>query len=175
MKAWMQKWMVHFPWLKKDRAVHWLVGVGVLGMVLIGLSEWLPRDSDGRDAPVTVTAAQVEQARERRITDLLGAVDGVGHCRVMVTLESSETAVYAADSTRSVTEEGGESASTSYLTVDTSDGPVGLLLTRVQPTVRGVVVVCTGAEDPVVSRRVQSVITTAFHISERRVCVVQQK
>ena len=45
----------------------------------------------------------------------------------------------------------------------------------VKEPVRGVVVVCAGAEDPVVSERVRSVITTVFHISERRVCVVQQK
>ena len=144
-------------------------------MLLIGLSEWLPRRaSSTADTPATVTATQVERALEQRIADLLGSVAGVGRCQVMVTLESGELAVYAADTTHSVTE-GGESGSESYLTVETAEGPEGLLLTRVQPTVRGVVVVCSGAGDPAVCQRVQSVITTAFHISERRVCVVQQK
>lgn len=176
MKEWIGNLSRRFSLTGRDGVVRLLIVLGVAGMLLIGLSEWLPRRSSATaDAPTTVTAAQVEQALEERITDLLGSVAGVGRCRVMVTLENGEQAVYAADTTRSATADGGESGSESYLTVDTADGPVGLLLTRVQPTVRGVVVVCGGADDPAVCQRVESVITTAFHISERRVCVVQQK
>lgn len=174
MKEWLRN-LSHFSLKGRDGAVRLLIALGVAGMLLIGLSEWLPhRPVSEADTPDSVTAAQVEQALEQRIADLLGSVAGVGRCQVMVTLESGEQAVYAADTIHSVTE-GGESGSESYLTVDTSDGPVGLLLTRIQPTIRGVVVVCSGGEDPAVCQRVQSVITTAFHISERRVCVVQQK
>ena len=175
MKEWLQKLGRRFPIGGRDGVIRLLVIAGAAGILLIALSEWLPRSSPAADSSaVAVTASQVEQALEQRITDLLGTVAGVGRCRVMVTLESGEQAVYAADTVRSSTDSG-ENLSESYLTVDTTAGPVGLLLTRVQPTVRGVVVVCTGAEDPAVSQRVQAVITTAFHISERRVCVVQQK
>jgi stage III sporulation protein AG len=52
---------------------------------------------------------------------------------------------------------------------------VGLLLTRIQPTVKGVAVVCGGADDSAVCQRVVDVVTTAFHISDRRVCVVKQE
>jgi len=174
MKEWLRN-LSHFSLKGRDGAVRLLIILGVAGMLLIGLSEWFPRRaSSAADIPATVTATQVEQALEQRIADLLSSVAGVGRCQVMVTLESGEQAVYAADTAHTVTE-GGESGSESYLTVDTAEGPVGLLLTRVQPTVRGVVVVCSGAGDPAVCQRVQSVITTAFHISERRVCVVQQK
>ncbi len=175
MKEWLQKLSRRFPAVGRDGVIRLLVIAGAVGILLIALSEWLPRPSSAADAPaVAVTAVQVEQALEQRITDLLDTVAGVGRCRVMVTLESGEQTVYAADTVRSSTDSG-ENLSESYLTVDTAAGPVGLLLTRVQPTVRGVVVVCAGAEDPAVSQRVQAVITTAFHISERRVCVVQQK
>lgn len=172
-KQWQNLWG-RFSAVGGDAKVRLLVWLGVAGMLLLALTEWLPRRSAAADASLVVSAAQVEQALERRITDLLDTVAGVGRCQVMVTLENGERAVYAADITRSVTE-GGESSTESFLTVDTANGPVGLPLTYIQPTVRGVVVVCAGAEDPTVCRRVQSVITTAFHISERRVCVVQQK
>lgn len=174
MKKWWQNLWGRLTAAGGDRTVRFLVLLGVAGMLLIALTEWWPRRSAVDTSAVTVTATQVEQALESRITDLLDTVAGVGRCRVMVTLENGEQTVYAADTTRSTTD-GGESASESYLTVDTADGPVGLPITRIQPTVRGVVVVCAGAEDPAVSERVRAVITTAFHISERRVCVVQQK
>ena len=168
MKDWLRKRVAGWG---RDRIIRWLVAVGIVGMLLIALSEcWPRRTATDTATALTVTAAQVEQALEQRIADLLGSVAGVGGCRVMVTLESDERMVYAADTTRTDT-----TATDAYLTVDTASGPVGLLLTRIQPTVRGVVVVCAGAADDTVCQRVQSVITTAFHISERRVCVVPQK
>lgn len=174
MKAWWQNVTRRLTG-GGDKTLRLLVGVGIAGMLLLAVSEWIPhRRSVEGSAAVTVTARQVEQALEQRITDLLSTVAGVGRCRVLVTLESEERAVYAADTTDTTTE-GGGSSSSAYLTVDTQTGPVGLLLTRIQPTVRGVVVVCAGGENPAVCARVQAVITTAFHISERRVCVVPQK
>ena len=59
--------------------------------------------------------------------------------------------------------------------MDTDTGPVGLLITRIQPTVKGVAVVCDGGGNAAVQQRVMQVVTTAFHISERRVCVVKAK
>ena len=153
-----------------------LLCVGIAGILLIAVSEVLPRrDRTEKTASVTLTEAQVEQALEKRITALLRQVEGVGACRVMVTLESGTRTVYAADTASSVGPDGNVSQSESYLTVDTDSGPVGLPLTRIQPTVKGVAVVCDGGGDPVVQQRVIQVVATAFHISERRVCVVKQE
>ena len=152
-----------------DRTVRILLGVGLIGILIIALTECLPsRESKDAAALPTATADQVETALERRIADLLAAVSGVGDCRVMVTLESDARAVYAADT--SVTD---TATSEKYLTVDTDSGPVGLLLTTVQPTVKGVVVACEGGSNPAVRERVTAVVATAFHISHRRVCVVK--
>lgn len=162
-----------------NRIRHLLVFVGVVGVALIALSEFLPERPAKSEPPpsddaVTVTAAQVEASMERRITDLLCRVEGVGRCQVLVTLESDARSVYAADTTATTNGEHTTSGE-NILTVDTNTGPVGLLLTRIQPTVKGVVVVCDGASDSAVCQQVAQVITTAFHISDRRVCVVQQK
>ncbi|MBR0446945.1 MAG: hypothetical protein IIX28_00540 [Clostridia bacterium] len=154
-----------------DRTVRILIGVGLCGILLIALTECLPtrRSKDAAALP-TATAAQVETAMEQRITHLLTVVSGVGDCRVMVTLESDARAVYAADT--SVT---ANATSENYLTVDTDNGPIGLRLTTLQPTVKGVVVACDGGGDPSVREQVADVVSTAFHISRRRVCVVKQQ
>jgi stage III sporulation protein AG len=93
----------------------------------------------------------------------------------MVTLESDSQTVYAADTVISEGADGGYSHSENYLAVDTDTGPVGLLLTSIQPTVKGVAVVCDGGDDQEIRQRVIQVVSTAFHISERRVCVVKQE
>ena len=158
----------------RDAKMRWLFWLGLTGVLLIALSECTPGETGVETDTVMVTAGQVESALETRITQLLSSVEGVGDCRTMVTLESSAQAVYAADTRMSVSGDG-ESAESTFLRVETASGPVGLRLAEIQPTVKGVVVVCDGGGNETVSRRVMQVVTTAFHISERRVCVVKQK
>ena len=152
---------------------RWLIAAGVIGILLIGLSEWIPgrrRAGASGETGTVLTAAQVEQALEERITAIISRVDGIGECRVMVTLENGVRFVYAADETVS---DGGSIASRSILSVQTDTGPVGLPVTEICPTVRGVAVVCAGGDDPGVRERVTSLITAAFNISSRRVSVVK--
>ena len=61
----------------------------------------------------------------------------------------------------------------SVIIVDTENGRQGLLVTEIQPTVKGVVVVCRGGDQPIVQERIVSTITTALNISSKRVCVTK--
>ena len=170
--GWLKRWQ---SW-SKDKVVRYLLWIGLAGIFLIALSEIFPREKGTDTAdPVTVSGTQVEAALEQRITALLRQVEGVGSCRVMVTLESGSRAVYAADTVSATGADGSASLSESYLKVETDTGLVGLLLTHVQPTVKGVAVVCDGGGNAAVQQRVIQVVSTAFHISERRVCVVKQE
>ena len=170
MKEWWKKFLRKSP--REDAKLRWLFWVGLAGVLLIALTEWLPAFGKGREESfsIAVTGQQVEQALEQRITELLCSVEGVGRCRVMVTLESGAQTVYAADTRFTAAGE----EQTTVLRVETELGPVGLALTEIQPTVKGVAVVCDGGGSAAVCQRVTDVVTTAFHISERRVCVVKQ-
>jgi len=61
----------------------------------------------------------------------------------------------------------------SIIVVDTENGRQGLLVTEIQPTVKGVVVVCQGGDQPLVQERIINTITTALNISSKRVCVTK--
>ena len=154
-----------------DRRVRIWLWLGVAGILLIGVSELIPHRAETADPPaITATADEVERALERRIAELLSAVEGVGECRVLVTLEGDARAVYAATETTD-----GQSYAEEVLVVSTDDGPAGLLLTTLQPSVKGVAVVCRGGGDPAVQQRVSDLVSTVFHISARRVCVAAQQ
>lgn len=176
-----EKWRTFFS-KGGDKKRRLLVLVGVVGIALLALPELLPRGSSGANTTAggsVVAVSDIEAAFEKRITAVLAQVEGVGECRVMVTLENTATAVYAADSTRNDAQQadGSNNASGSeeVLFVDTDTGPVGLLLTELQPSVKGVVVVCAGGADPTVREQVTQLVATAFHISSRRVCVAKQQ
>ena len=162
-----ERWKVwRTRWLGKDKTMRILLWVGLLGILLIGLSELFPSCSREETTSVTLTANQVEKALEQRIADLLRQVEGVGTCRVMVTLERDAQTVYATDTVADGQQ---------VLVVETDAGPVGLPLTTLLPSVKGVAVVCDGGGDAAVCERVTQLVATAFHISQRRVYVAPQK
>lgn len=46
-------------------------------------------------------------------------------------------------------------------------------MTELQPTVKGVVIVCEGGDQPLVQQRVTDAVTIALNISSKRVCVTK--
>lgn len=172
---WLKKALESLKGRSNGKRIGVLVVIGFIGILLIGLSEWFPRkaeDSGLASDGVPVTAQALESALEERITSLLSQVQGVGNCRVMVTLENGVQQVYATEESHSTATDT-SSGSQRVLTVDTADGPVGLAVTEIQPVVRGVAVVCAGGADPEINRQVTELIATAFNISSRRVCVAK--
>jgi len=122
---------------------------------------------------------------ESKLTQVISAVDGAGEVQVMVTLRNGVEYIYASEDATSTdssatTDSSGRQSSderedrqSSYIIIDTDSGEQALVRTEMMPTVSGVVVVCRGADDPEVSRRILDVVTTALDISPKRVCITQ--
>ncbi len=128
-----------------DRGLRLLVVLGLVGIALIALPTLLPagRARAPAESAASPSVEEVERALEQRICALLDGVEGVGTCRVMVTLERGVQLVYAADRTLS-SGTGGTGGSERLLTVSTDGGTAALPVTELQPAVRGVAVVCAG-------------------------------
>ncbi|MCL2884047.1 MAG: stage III sporulation protein AG [Oscillospiraceae bacterium] len=173
-----------FDWknLLKGKAGKWIVVAGVAGMLLLMLSSFLPKSTAAAAVPQTtgMTAAQYITDTEARLTSLVGGIQGAGECQVMVTLENGVRYVYATQgSTSSNSVQGADqqsqqqSGQDTFVIVDTASGKQGLLITEVQPTVKGVVIVCAGGDNADVRQRVTQAVTTALGIPFTRVCVTK--
>ena len=93
-----KKW-TELPFLKpfqNGKGVKLAVAIGVLGMVLILLSEWLPSGTKETAAEVPQKTTEGYRAEtEARLETLLTGMQGVGSCQVYVTLENGVEYVYA--------------------------------------------------------------------------------
>ncbi|MDD2361916.1 MAG: hypothetical protein PHH84_03010 [Oscillospiraceae bacterium] len=169
-------------WIKSNMGRRILIVIGLIGILLIGLSTFLP---DGKKEKATSgktvkTAEEFVAETEERLTEIIGSIEGAGNCRVMVTLENGVEYIYAVeqdintdrqeDSNR-ISER--EDNRESVIVVDTENGRQGLLVTEIQPTVKGVAVVCKGGDQPLVQQRIINTITTVLNISSKRVCVTK--
>ena len=82
-----------------------------------------------------------------QLLTIISKIDGVGEAEIFLTIDNSGENVYLTNS-------------------DTKTKSI-------EPTVRGVVVVCQGGDDPVVVSRVLSAVTRSLSISSDKVCITK--
>lgn len=157
--------------------VRLIVLCGAVGVLLILLSEWLPRGENTQSGDGTLTTAEYTQYLEEKLEGMVESIAGAGKCRVMVTLENGVEYIYATEdkNDQNYRQDGSavdrrENTAQKAIVVDDR----GLLVTEILPTVQGVVVVCEGGSDEQVKKQVSAAVATVLQISEKRVCVLQQ-
>lgn len=140
---------------------------GIAAIVLLFLSTLTPQSEPQTVQQYTAEeTAKLERELERRLTELLAEIDGVSSPRVMVTLDRTSERVFAEESkTRSGS---GENSTESTLALSGS-GKEALETSVILPKVRGVAVVCGGAEDIVIREKV---VNTAARVLDIKVSQV---
>ena len=140
---------------------------GIVAIVLLFLSTLTPQSEPQTVQQYTAEeTAKLERELERRLTELLAEIDGVSSPQVMVTLDRTSERVFAEESkTRSGS---GENSTESTLALSGS-GKEALETSVILPKVRGVAVVCGGAEDIVIREKV---VNTAARVLDIKVSQV---
>ena len=134
-------------WFTSPKVRTVIVWAGLIGMGLILLSYFFDSGKKATSTAAQETSSDYAAVMETKLRDLLLCVEGVNDCQVLVTLENGSRYVYADNNSKEP-------------------------LTECEPTVRGVVVVVNGAVDDQTETEIKSVVKTALHLAEKRVCVV---
>lgn len=133
--------------LKSDKAAKLAIIIGLAVMALIfvtGLTGGSKAASEPA-AQTTDNAGESEKLAEERLARILSEIEGAGEIHVMITLDRTGENVYN-DRESSV-------------------------LTTIAPTIRGVVVVCSGCRSATVREKVSEAVSKALGIGANRVCV----
>ena len=171
-------------WQKKGKG-NWLWIVGLVGILLIGISSVTGESSDSAEATLSGQEDTLVYAKalEQRLETMVESIYGVGKCNVMVTMEQGTEYIYATQEKNTVdasqTSENSRYSTGSrssdeetYIMVSTDSGQQPVLLTALAPKVKGVVVVCQGGSDSGVCQTVRTALATLLNISSNRICVV---
>lgn len=173
---------------KSPRFVKGLVVVGLVGIVLILLSDLFQGKAVDNQQPTTeiqyVSLAEYENQLEQGLAEIISSINGAGKTRVLLTMESTVEQVYATNknlaqnnSTNSSngnlpSSDNDTQAESTYITVELSDGTEQTVLVKeIQPKVRGVLVVCAGGDDSIVREKIIDAVTKALDISSSKVSV----
>lgn len=157
-----------------------IVIIGILGLLMIVLSEFFPNGKveKGKDIANTMDntsySESFKQRTERELREIIGKIDGVGEVSLMITLDGTTEYVYAED-VDTETDEENDSKSNKYknevIIVDSDGGEKALIKKIVEPKVKGVVIVCSGGGKTEIKERVTKAVSSALNISTNNICV----
>jgi stage III sporulation protein AG len=131
--------------------------------------------------------ADIESQLESRLKDLLETMVGVGSVTVLVTVDSTEETVVQLNEkqTQQLTQESDRNGTSRHITEITREGQVVLyelsgsqspiVVKKLKPRVRGVIVVAKGAENSTVHKLVQESVSRGLGVSMHRISVVPRK
>ena len=121
---------------------------------------------------------------EKKLEDTLSKLKGVGEVKVMITLEDTIEKIPAFntsknnETTNEVDSQGGTRETIregmDIQMVTGSEGTL-MVLKEIKPTVRGVIVIAEGAEDPEIREMLYEAVKTVLGISGNRVEVYSSK
>lgn len=165
--------------LKKDKKLLLTVAAGILGIVFIVISEFIPKSSykkaeTGEQNKNSVSS--YEETLEKRLESIISSVDGAGRVQVMVTLDTSEQTQYAKDEKEN-SKSGDKTSEKSYekkFVLTDDDGGV-VLKTTEEPEVRGVIVVCDGGDNAAVKNGITSAVRAALSVDSNKITVLKMK
>ena len=156
--------------LNKYRFAVLVALAGVVLMLLpAGKQEIEAADTAGEEMSFSL------EETERRMAEVLSAMDGVGRVQVMLTLKNGPELELAEDADD--TDRDGElRRQREPVTLNRGSGKQEVVVTRrLYPTYQGAVVVCQGAGDSRVRLRVLETVSVLTGLSSDKISVVQWK
>jgi stage III sporulation protein AG len=190
---------------KRVRSLRWQLIIGGLGAALLLVNSFVSlrgvEPGEGASGPPPegeeVFASRepahvspfeaIEQPLEARLKDMLEKIVGVGTVDVLVTVDSTEEIVYEKNGrlTRQQTDETDGQGGTRHITQITQDGSVVLyevsggqtpvVVKRIQPKIRGILVVAKGAENRTVRELILDAVRKGTGVPAGRISVVPRK
>ncbi len=150
-------------------------------MVLIALSSFLPQKSQENSETTgnEITAAQYEERIEKELTKIVKEISKDKNPKIFVTLETGIRREYAGEKQDAVsqrsdgqTNEQSKEEQIKTITVKTSDGSEkAITVIEYMPQIRGVAIVCDGADNEAVREKIVGAVTAALNITSKRVSV----
>lgn len=160
---------------KKLRPGSLLVFVGALGLFLLLAGSFQPTRKEAVQTvqqPITASQASAAYAQqlEEKLTQVVGSIQGAGKAKVAVTLEASAERVYALDE-----KDGGETGSREleHILLDTEGGQDALVEMTWEPVIRGIAVVCEGADDITVNAQITEAVSVLTGVSTNRISIAK--
>ena len=154
-----------------DKKLKLALIIGIAGMLMLGISEAVPHEKKS-DTPQSTSYSEYNDELEQKTERIISSIDGVGECRVMITLKNSNESVYAKNYQEN-SNDSNYSHESEYVLYDGESGESPVLIKEYFPEIKGVVVLCSGADDTAVRESVINCVSALFGIPTTKISVTR--
>lgn len=160
-----------------------IIIVGLVGIGLIFCSSFFAKDKNEQPTAQqqpTETADDYAENMQKDLSSIISSIEGVGKTKVLVTVERESQSVYATDSDTQIkestsadsTKDSQTNTKNNYVIIKEKNGSQqALKITELKPKIKGVLIVCEGADSPIVKKNVIEAVTVSLDIPSSKVCV----
>lgn len=174
-----------FPkFIENKRVLTVIVVIGCIGILLIGFSDWLtPQKTQKQsDNSEQISVENYIEVLEKKTQKMVLSISGAGKSKIMITAENSSEKEFATNDDTSTdykandSEQQQVSEQKSEIVIVESNGGKNALVTKVrEPQIRGVLVLCEGADIPKVRENVTEAVKTVLGVPYNKICVIKLK
>lgn len=163
----------------KEKGLKIIVFVGIIGMILILMSEFIPKSSDQSVDKVTKEndeTFQFQKQTEAELIEILSEITGVGKVKVMVTFSGSEEYIFAEEEKLnriSENEKKTQQSENKFVVIDKNGERQALVKKVLTPQIKGVVVVCEGGGNANTRERIYMAVATALEVPIGKIYVTK--
>ena len=137
-----------------------------VGIIFLFLSEYHSYEGSGSLSAVEEDKAYTENL-EMRLSEIISEIHGAGKSRVMITLKGSSKNEFATEKSSA----SDSVISTFLLQKDASGNTQPILIKTSAPEILGVSVVCPGAKDPEVKRKILELVAGTLNLNQNQIYV----
>lgn len=147
------------------------VAIVLIGVVLMTV----PFGAEKEEKVISDATIQSVQDVGKDLSEILSKIKGVGRVEVLLTLDSEGKTIYQINSNTSSDESSQEGRYETVIITDSNRNQQGLIQQILGPSYRGAVVVCQGADDPVVKLAVMEAVKNATGLGYDKISVLKMK
>lgn len=184
----LQEFIKKFPLTKNQQNIILILGISGIAMIFISglITPKKEKNISCNCSKIETSMTAKKKSLEESLENIVSGINGAGKAKVLITFEGTPETVYATEEKKNneASEDKSEGDITRkkesndsekrFITVKDSDGgEKALAVTELEPKIKGAVVICPGADDPIVKNRITEAVTTALNINSNRVCITK--
>lgn len=161
-----------------------IIVTGCIGIILIGISDWILPSKNQKTSTYQneINLSEYIEILENKTQKMVLSINGAGKSKIMITAENSQEKEFATDNDISndykISDDDKQQSADqkNEIVIIESSGNKNALVTKViEPQIRGVLVLCEGADIPKVKENVTEAVKTVLGVPYNKICVIKLK
>lgn len=156
------------PLLNKYKYAALVLIIGIVFMII-------PSQNDHTGEEITTKTVEEKIMDEAKLEQILSYIDGAGNVKVLITEKYGEETIYQINEDISVSENNSSNRTETVLLSDSDRNEIGLVRQTNPAVYQGAIILCQGADDPVVRLRIYEAVSKVTGLGADKIAVIKMK